>query len=200
MPDQRFDPSQAVTFDLSHGLVLVEGLAERVLAPAAALAALCKAGGPEACAAFGRAMGQDVGRRAGYRIAREGEGPIEDAVRAASLERVTQHLGDEVALAGLGSLALERWGQALVLVVDRSPLGAEGDALVAAVLEGALAEATGRSPTVRPLARDGARARFLVSSTAAAERVAAWLAAGTSWGDALVRLHGEGAATSRGDA
>ena len=36
MPDLRFDPSKAVTFDLARGLVHLEGEPARILAPAAA--------------------------------------------------------------------------------------------------------------------------------------------------------------------
>ncbi len=52
MPDLRFDPSKAVTFDLTHGLVHLEGAPSRVLVPAEALLALAAAAGAEATAAF----------------------------------------------------------------------------------------------------------------------------------------------------
>ena len=37
------------------------------------------------------------------------------------MEDVLDHLGGELALLGLGSLGLERWGRALVLTVEGAP-------------------------------------------------------------------------------
>src|SRR5689334_22347123 len=117
MPDLRFDPSQALTFDLAHGLVHLEGAPSRLLVPADGLLVLARAAGPAAVATFGRSLGDAMGRRVASRLA-EAEG-----VRAATVEVVVEHLGGELALIGLGSLGLERWGRALVMVVDQSPLG-----------------------------------------------------------------------------
>jgi len=111
------------------------------------------------------------------------------------VEVVVEHLGGELALAGLGSLALERWGRAAVLVVDQSPLGAGGDAVLEGVLAGAIAAAAGRPALALLLGREGSRARFLLGSDAGVTRVRAWLAGGVPWGEALVRLH-----APRGDA
>lgn len=188
MPDLRFDPSKSVTFDLAHGLVHLEGAPldgtpARLLVPADALAALLGAASAEAAAAFGRSLGEAMGRRVAGRLA------ASDGVRAAPVEVVVEHLGGELALAGLGSLALERWGRALVLVIDQSPLGARGDALLAAALGAAIAAAAGRSVRVVPLGREDVRARFFVGGDAGATKIASWLAEGVAWGEALVRLH-----------
>src|SRR5262245_38721231 len=115
MPDLRFDPSKAVTFDLSHGLVHLEGAPSRLLVPSDALVLLAKAAGPEAAAMFGRSLGEAMGRRVASRLA------ATEGVSSTPVEVVVDHLGGELALAGLGSLGLERWGRALVLVVDQSP-------------------------------------------------------------------------------
>jgi|SRR5580692_1046539 hypothetical protein len=184
-----FDPSQAVTFDLSHGLVHLEGAPSRVLVPAEALGALADAAGLGAAAAFGRAMGEAMGRRAASRLG------VGRGVDEATAEAVVEHLGGELALAGLGSLGLERWGRALVLVVDQSPLGAGGDGLLGAALEAALEAAAGREVKTLLLGRDGVRARFLVGGRAGVARVEAWLEDGVPWGEALVRHH-----APRGDA
>jgi hypothetical protein len=76
-----------------------------------------------------------------------------------------------------------------VLTVSKSPLDREGDALVAAVLEGALQRAMARDATVVPLSREDAQARLLVTSAPAASKVRAWLKDGVTWGDVLARLH-----------
>jgi hypothetical protein len=188
MPERRLHPTQAVTFDLSHGRVGVAGAKPGVLVPADALGALCGAAGPAASGAFGREIGLAMGRRIGVLLAGEA-GDATAAVRAATLEQVVEALGAEVALAGLGAVELERWGRALVLVVDGSPLGAAGDALLEAVLEAALAAGADRPARVVRLERDGERARFLVTGAGAAERVCEWLRAGVAWPDVVARLH-----------
>src|SRR5438093_1423720 len=103
MSHVRFDPSKAVTFDLSHGLVHLEGAPSRLLVPAEALGALAAAAGSAPTRAFGRALGEAIGRRAALGL---------EATSGA--DAVLEHVGGEVGLAGLGSLSLERWGRALV--------------------------------------------------------------------------------------
>ncbi len=192
MPDTRFDPESSVTFDLTRGLVHVDGAPPGLLVPADALLAMARAAGTGAVAAFGRSLGTGVGRRAARRLA-AGAG-------AASVETAIEHLGGELALAGLGSLGLERWGQAAVLVIDGSPLEAEGDALIEAVLAGAVEAATERAVHVACIGRDGARARFFLGSAAGVAKVRAWLADGLPWGEALARLHSGRAPEPRGEA
>jgi hypothetical protein len=196
MPDLRFDPSKAVTFDLTHGLVQLQGAPgapSRVLVPAEALVALARAAGAEGTAAFAASLGEIMGRRVAGRLAERGVGE-------AAVEVVVEHLGGELALSGLGSLGLERWGRAAVLVVDESPLGAPGDALLEGVLAAAVAAAAGRLVHARLLGRDGVRARFLLGNLAAVDRVGAWLAEGVPWGEAIVRLHSPTVPAPRGDA
>lgn len=213
MPEARFDPSKAVTFDLASGLVHIEGAPSRLLVPADALRALCDAAGGEATAAFGRALGTPMGRRVAARLGGEGSrssgganggasgagGGSAEIVRKASIEGIVDHLGGELALAGLGSLSVERWGHALVLVVDHSPLEGAGDKLLEAALASALEEATGRTARALLIGRDEARARFLIAGSAAIEKARGWIEQGMTWGEALARLHSKPAAR-RGDA
>jgi hypothetical protein len=187
----RFRPDNDVTFDFTHGLVHIEGAPARVLVPAEALGALCAAAGPEAMATFGRALGRAMGLRVAGRLgslAGSGEAPHTGA-RAATVETMVDHLGGELSLVGLGSLSIERWGHALVVVVDHCPLGARGDALLEAVLSEAVLALAGRRVHAVLLARDGVRARFLLANGTAAERVRGWLEGGAGWGEALARLH-----------
>lgn len=186
MPEPHFDASNALTFDLEHGIVRLDGVPERVLVPAESLAALVAAAGELATSVFGAAMGSDMGRRVASRLAGA------DGVRSATIDSVVDHLGGELALAGLGTLGAERWGSALVIVIDQSPLAEAGDGLLAAVLEGAFAVSAGRRVSAAKLMRDGVRARFLLTSAEGAAKVGTWIAAGSDWGDALVRLHGRG--------
>lgn len=186
-----YRPDQDVTFDLAHGLVHLEGAPARVLVPADALGALLAAAGTGAVEVFGREVGRAMGARVVSRLA-AGVGPGGDAqaaVRATSVEGMVDHLGAELSLAGLGSLGIERWGHALVIVVDHCPLGARGDGLLEAVISEAVFALSGRRVHAVLLARDGVRTRLLLANGAAADRVRAWLQAGSSWGEALTRLH-----------
>src|SRR5262249_51637920 len=92
-------------------------------------------------------------------------------------------------VAGFGSLSIERWGRALVLVVDRGPGGIEGDKVLAPLLASAVTKATKVEARCVRLARDGDRARFLITGPKGAEKVRDWLMSGVSWEGAVVRLH-----------
>ncbi len=173
----------AVTFDLSRGHVrLSQGDSGRaVVVPAPALVALAKAAGPAATTALGNAIGLELGGRLRTRLAGI------DGIRARTVEVMATELATELAVVGLGTLSLERWGRALVLVVDDAP--DESDELLAAVLGTTLAEASGSPLGARKLAREGRTLRLLVAGAPALARLETCLAEGVSWGDALTRLH-----------
>ncbi len=183
MANPPFDASKAVTFDLSRGQIQKDD-EPRLLVAAGALLALCQAAGGDATSAFARGAGAAIGQSIASRFERTGS----DA-RAASVETVVDHLSGELAVAGFGTLSAERWGRALVLVVDRGTGGAEGDRLLGVLLGSAVSKATKVEARCVQLARDGDRVRFLVCGPRGAEKVREWLSAGISWGEALVRLH-----------
>lgn len=193
MSDLPFDPSKAVTFDLAHGLVHLDGAPRRLLVPADALMVLAQAAGDSAAAGFGRTLGEAMGQRVANRLASAG------GTGAVVVEVVVEHLAGELALSGLGSLGLERWGRGLVMVLDQSPLAAAGDLLVGAVLEGAIAAASGRKVHAVLLNREAVRARFLIGGAAGATKARGWISEGIAWGEVLVRLH-QTHDTPRGDA
>jgi hypothetical protein len=130
MADLAFDPSEAVTFDLAYGHVHMDGAPNRVLVPS-------DAAGEEATASLGHAIGTAMGRRVAVRVGRGAE-DRQSAVARATFELVVEHLAGELALAGLGSLSVERWGKAVVFVLDQSPLGERGDALLGETLQAAM--------------------------------------------------------------
>jgi hypothetical protein len=173
----RFNPSGSVSFDLVRGRVDCGG--EHVLVAADALVDLCRAAGDEAVSDFGRRLGTAAGRRVAERVG---------DTSSASLEEVLEHLGGELALLGLGSLGLERWGRALVLTIDGGPFGQQLDRLLGAVLEGALQRAFARDVRAARLGRDDRQVRFLIASAAGATKVTDWLSSGVSYADALARL------------
>jgi len=184
MANPPFDASKAVTFDLSRGQIQKDDADARLLISAPSLMALCQAAGADAAAAFGRSAGDSIGAAILLRFERAGA-----SVKEASIEAIVEHLGGELAIAGFGALSLERWGRAMVLVVDRGPAGSEGDKLLAPLLAAAVSRATKVEVRCVRLARDGDRARFLVTGSKGAEKVREWLLAGIPWGEALVRLH-----------
>jgi hypothetical protein len=208
-----FDPQGEVTFDLPFGQVHLDGAPTRVMVPADSLVALCHAAGAEHTAALGRAMGEAIGRRIRVRLggavrssllpeptARDAVVPTmrggteldarQRAVRSLPFERVVEHLAGELALVGLGSLSAERWGRALVLVVERSPVAVDehakvGDELLEAVLAAGVHTATGMPARALCLERQDDRARFAVLNESTAETMRAGLTEGKGWGDLL---------------
>jgi hypothetical protein len=176
---EPFNPTHAVRFEIARGRVSLDGQEARVLVPAAALGKLCESAGPEGVKDFGKNLGTEIGRRVAARL--DGGAP--------SVAALVEHLGGDLALSGLGSLTVEIWGKALVLAVMDSPLGKEGDLLLASVLEGALQRALARDTSLVELERSDGRVRFAVLSPRTADSVRKWLGQGISWGDALARLN-----------
>jgi hypothetical protein len=174
-----FDPTHAVRFDLPHGSVRTGGADESVLlVPANALESLALSGPPEVVADFGRALGEAIGRRAAARV----------DPHAASLEVFVTELAGEAAIAGVGRMGIERWGRALVVVVEGTKLPS---ALLAPLVGGAVEAATGRRVASSLLSRDEHTARVLVASEGGVARVREWVASGVPWGQALTKLHEE---------
>lgn len=179
MAESRFDPTHALRFDLAAGRVELTGGSPRALVPAEALGELLSSVDVEAARDFGHRIGTEIGRRIAGRI----------EAATASLEGVTDQLGGELAIAGLGSLVIERWGQALVARIDGSPLAGQAAELLGPVVETALQRALARDVHAVVLdRREGVR--LLLVAQGAADKVTAWLAEGVAWGDALARLHG----------
>ena len=186
-----FNPTEAVTFDLDFGHIHLDGAPTRVMVPATDLVALCAAAGPEQAARFGKSVGESLGRRVATRLGgstdeRIGKLADQDYVQ------VFEHLAGELALIGVGSLSTERWGSALIMVVDQSPLGVEGDGLLGSIIEAALQFMTDSAVQAVRLERDGVRVRFLLLDSDAGREVRARLARGASWGAILAALHAGG--------
>jgi hypothetical protein len=181
MTATSFDPTHAVRFDLPQGSVHAGGDGERVLlVPTGALDDIVLSAPTEAVEALGRALGAAIGRRAAARMG--------DPQRASIEDFVTQ-LAGETAISGVGALSIERWGRALVVVVERSPLSGT---LLAPLVAGAMEAAAGRTVSCTLLFRDERAARVLVGGDRGVNRVREWIAAGVSWGDAIARLQGSG--------
>lgn len=179
MDTSSFDPTRAVVFDLNRGQVALSGGAAVLLIPAEALAHVCAKLDVAAVRQFGSLLGKPAGGRVRARLS---------AASPPTLEMMVDQLGGEMSLAGLGSLILERWGQALVVRIESCPL-AQGQELMSAYIEAALQAAVGRDVTALVLERGASSIRLLLCSKTASMKVKSWLAGGTSWGDALAALH-----------
>ena len=174
------DLTHAVQFDLAQGAVRLEG-DPAVLAPAKAFSALLNAAPADLRARIGGELGGSMGARVETLLG----GP--KGVREASLEAVVSHLSAELALGGLGTLAIERWGRALVFHLTGAPF--EAPDFYASLVAAAISRATGTAAYSTVLSsKDGVR--VLIASQAAAQRVRGWLDQGIAWGDAVARLQG----------
>jgi hypothetical protein len=178
-----------VMFDLGAGQVLVEPAGPHMLVPVGVLEALCEKAGAEATEVFARTLGYEIGLRAASRLTGQSDPDARRSVRLLSPEDVAAELGASWAIAGLGRLSLERWGRALLAVVEASPLEEAGDAMLAWALQGAIRGVTGDTATVARLSREGTRARFLIGSPRACERARALVAGGATWVEAIAMLH-----------
>ncbi len=159
---------------------MLDGGGALLVVPADALAQLCTHLDAAAVRLFGAALGKGAGARIRARLAL-GSAP--------SLEEMVDQLGGELSLGGLGSLAVERWGQALVVRIEGYPLAGQGPDLMSGYIEAALQAAVGREVIALVLERSTPSVRLLLCGKAASARVKGWLAAGGSWGDALAALH-----------
>jgi hypothetical protein len=181
MAATSFDPTHAVRFDLPQGSIHAGGDGERVLlVPTGALDDIVLSAPLEAVEALGRALGSAIGRRAAARMG--------DPQRASIEDFVTQ-LAGETAIAGVGALSIERWGRALVVVVESSPLTGT---LLAPLVAGAVEAASGRTVSCTLLSRDERSARVFVGGNRGVTRVREWIAAGVPWGEAIARVQGSG--------
>src|SRR5687767_663906 len=131
MPGPAFDPNHSVRFDLKRGAASDAKGARLVLVPTTAVEALEKSH-PAAAAELGTELGRTCGARVAARLGGD------SGVRNATLEVVVSHLAGELAVAGIGSVVIERWGRAMVLVVSHPCVESSRDAFIGAVLAGAI--------------------------------------------------------------
>jgi hypothetical protein len=179
MTAPSFDATHAVRFDLNRGSVRAGGEDEcLLLVPSNALARLVASAPPQAAEALGHTMGAAIGRRTRARL---------EDVASASIEAVVTQLAGQAALAGVGALAVERWGRALVVLIEGSPLAT---ALLVPLVASALEATFERKVWCALLSTEGNNARILVASEQGIARVRNWMASGVPWGDALTRLQG----------
>jgi hypothetical protein len=172
-----FDPAGYFAFDLARGSVhtrhgdRVLMLSSDVISPLVATAA--RHGDLTAVRGLGKRMGEHAARSLG------------GDVGAQEPERVLEHAAATLALLGWGVLGMERWGAALVLVLEGSPQ-LDADCLgLAALLGGLLTSLGGRDVACVPV---GHTARFVVVHPQVAETVWSWAKDGVSLAEIVGRL------------
>jgi hypothetical protein len=182
--------SAALRFDLNRGRINNRDGDAFVLVPLAVMSELCRELSEDSLTSFGYAMGTEIGRRLLQRITAPNELP------SATLNDVVAALGDEFAVAGLGTLGVEIWGSALVFTLQDAVLSFGGgtgldraDSLIASLLSGVLMRAFSRDSNVVALGRAGRTARFVACNLATSEQVERWVEERLSAGEVLARLN-----------
>lgn len=177
-------------FDLNRGRISNRDGDAFVLVPIAVMSELCRELSEDSLTSFGYAMGTEIGRRLQQRVSSPSDLP------SATLNDVVAALGDELATAGLGTLGVELWGDALVFTLQDAVLsfGAaagldRADSLIAALLAGVLMRAFSRDSNVVALGRTGRTARFVACNPATSEQVERWVSERASAAEVLARLN-----------
>jgi hypothetical protein len=183
MSQTAFDASGFVRFDLARGRIRSAADEDLALVPLRLLGLLPPGDGLVAA-------GREWGRIHGERLARAG--------REAPIETLADALGGALAVAGLGRLALETRGDALLFRV--APAGdtlpdesAAGRDLLVGFIAGFLTALEPAGFEVVELCRDSGSRLFWAGNPAAAGRVRAWIAGGVEPLQALDRLAQGGA-------
>lgn len=187
-----FDPTAAVRFDLDRGRISLSDDEPQLLVPASVLVSLVT--GAMAARDVGRVLGGTLLARISSRLeasaeGAQGAGDTLSRFREASLETVVEWLGCELALTGLGSLAVERWGRALVLVFEPCALDARADALLEGLVEAALGNLCDDDLGAVVVDRSEGHARVLVVHAGLCESVAEMREAGVGLVDIVQALH-----------
>ena len=171
-----FDPNGSVRFDLRSGAASDARGTRLVLVPSAALAQL----GPDALTQLGLAIGRACGARVASRLGGDA------GVRGTELEAAITHLAGELAIAGVGSVHIERWGRAMVAIVANPSIA--DDMFVGAVLGGALSAASGRDVAAAAIGREASSVRYFLGSPATADHARVLVGKGMSHAEVLASL------------
>ena len=192
MPENRFDPSGYLTFDLSRCSATLPDAAAAVILPAEVLERIVDdrdGGGPGTIA---HPLGEWVGARVRDRLGAGGGSPAD-----ASPEAFLAETNGLLAVHGLGRVALETYGDALLLRADVAAFPKAGAGFLEPFFAGLFGAFLGRD--VPCLALDGPGGPcVLVASPPAVRRAAQLKSAGILPETIATRLHQESRAAREG--
>lgn len=181
-----FDAERSIRFDLNRGHVALLDGDRQILVPAAALAELL---GEQALARrLGHTLGAGLMARVALRLRDASQSSVGEVLRAASLEAIVELLGGELAVLGLGSLYLERWGRALCFVLDPCTLDSRADEMLCGVVEGACNLVASGPVSALVVSRIADMARILVAKPATIAEVKLQVENGSSFVEILTML------------
>jgi hypothetical protein len=132
-----FDPARSISFDLGRGEVRLTSGEQHILLSPSVVSTLLER------SPFAREIGRSSGEAIAER-ARNRARSADETLRGVHLAKVVDLVGGELALLGIGNLRIERWGKALLFVLDPCPLDARADSFLAGLIEGAVYVAGGR--------------------------------------------------------
>jgi hypothetical protein len=182
MTEPRFDPGGFYEFDLAKGVVRTAGGSRVLLLSAEAVvplvAAAVKHGDLTPIRRLGKGLGEHV------------RTSLDAPVDGLTPETVLGHAAAVVALFGWGRLGMERWGDALVVVLEDVPEIDEHRLGVAALLGGLFSALAGREVACVPTKES----RFLMLAPEVAEDVWGWTRAGADLPTVVGRLASGGGA------
>ena len=181
MDDTPFDPTSAVTFELESGRVFVKDETRHALVPLLELRRLCDSAGKVATQGFARMIGKAMAQRMLHSMSKDSAKPSD-----VSIEEFVSHVGGQFALVGFGTITVETWGSALMLIVQHNELSVD---FVAALLSASIEQLLNEPVECVAVQHQQQTSRLLVTSDASREQVATWYRQGIPWHEMIARLH-----------
>lgn len=176
MTAPRFDPGGFYQFNLTEGAVQTRDGARVVMLTDAVVAPLVAAAVGNGDLTAVRRMGQQIGDQV--------RSDLGEALASSAPEAVLTQCSGVLALFGWGKLSAERWGDALVAVMQHAPALDDERLGIAALLGGMLSSLMEREVACVPAGDD----RFVIVDPAIAETVWAWSREGASVASIIERL------------
>lgn len=183
MTEPQFDPNGFFHFDLARGEVRSRDDGRVLIVTEAALSALIAIAVRGGDLTAVRELGNQLGKRAAAQMGK----PIDELSPAV----VVAHASGVVALYGWGGLRFERWGNAMVIEVEKLPPLDRENLAVAALLGGLFSTLGSRDVACVPI--DGTP-RYVMVDPSVAERVWGWSKNGDDLPTIIAKLSGMEAA------
>ncbi|MBK6575281.1 MAG: hypothetical protein IPG17_03560 [Sandaracinaceae bacterium] len=175
MSNIGFDPKGFYEFDLARGAVSTRGGARVIVLSDTVVASLVSAAVETGDLTVLRELGKQIGSQV---VASLGGAVFDD-----SPEQVLAHTSGWLGVLGWGRLGFERWGQALVAVMEGVPALDEDSLGIAALLGGVISSLSKLEVACVPVG-----GKFLVCNPAIAESVWLWANDGVELGTIVDQL------------